>query len=248
MDHPKPAFDVNDEAYISLTPVGCINAMFSHTDGEGRLRIPAWPCDNDDINEETTSWLDCVMTWDAGDRNNPIARYERLFAALRAIADVSDRLGDTREENKSILSGELLDVWDTYIRPFDLGDIDYDTVMDIEERMESAKLAADLAGLFEDVASDNGEEVFWHGEEASGVTAEEVALYDQYVAAVHADAERRLERVLAAYDVIIRAKRVCKLMSLNAPDIILNSEAKLLAQAMAINACAESVEYVSDAE
>ena len=51
MDHPKPAFDVNDEAYIILTPVGCINAMFSHTDGEGRLRLPAWPNDTDDINE-----------------------------------------------------------------------------------------------------------------------------------------------------------------------------------------------------
>ena len=248
MDRPLPAFDVNDEAYISLTPVDCINAMFSHTDSEGRLRIPAWLCDDDDINEETTVWLDCVMTWDDEDRNNVIAAYERLFAALRAIADVSDRLGVTREENEGILSDELLDIWDTYIRPFDLGDIDYDTVMDIEERMESAKLAADLSGLFEDVASDNGEEVFWHGEEASGVTAEEVALYDQYVAAVHADAERRLERVLAAYDVIIRAKRVCKLMSLNAPDIILNSEAKLLTQAMAINACAESAECVSDAE
>ena len=248
MDHPKPAFDVNDEAYISLTPVGCINAMFSHTDGEGRLRIPAWPCDNDDINEETTSWLDCVMTWDDEDRNNVIAAYERLFAALRAIADVSDRLNDTREENKDILSGELLDIWDTYIRPFDLGDIDYDTVMDIEERMESARLAADLAGLFEDVASENGEGIFWQGEEESGVTKEEAALYDQYVAAVHADAERRLDRALVAYDVIIRAKRVHKLMSLHAPDIILNSEAKLLAQALAVNAFAESAELVSDSE
>ena len=248
MDHPKPAFDVNDEAYISLTPVGCINAMFSHTDGEGRLRIPVWPNDTDDINEETTAWLDCVMTWDAGGRNNLIAAYEELFAALKTIADVSDRLGETREENEGILSGKLLDVWDTYIRPFDLGDIDYDTVMDIEERMESAKLAADLAGLFEDVASENGEDIFWSGEEESGVTAEEEALYDQYVAAAHADAERRLDKALAAYDVIIRAKRVCKLMALNAPDIILNSEAKLLAQALAVNACAVSMEYVSDAE
>ena len=40
MGHLKPAFDVNDEAYISLNPVDGINAMFSHTDGEGRLRIP----------------------------------------------------------------------------------------------------------------------------------------------------------------------------------------------------------------
>ena len=248
MDHSKPAFDVNNEAYISLTPVDCINAMFSHTDGEGRLRLPAWPNDTDDINEETTAWLDCLMTWDDKDRNNVIAAYEELFAALRAIADVSDRLGDTREENEGILSGELLDVWDTYIRPFNLGDIDFDTVMDIEERMDAARLAADLAGLFEDVTSENGEEIFWSGEEESGVTSEEEALYDQYVAAVRSDAERRLDRALAAYDVIIRAKRVRKLMSLHAPDIILNSEAKLLAQALAVNAFAESAELVSDAE
>ena len=248
MDHPLPAFDVNDETYISLNPVDCINAMFSHTDGEGHLRIPAWPCDNEDINDETTDWLDCVMTWDNEDRNNITAAYERLFAALRAIADVSDRLGDTREENKDILSGELLDIWDTYIRPFDLGDIDYDTVMDIEERMDAAKLAADLADLFEDVASENGEDIFWSGEEETSVTAEEEALYDQYMAAVHADAERRLDRALAAYDVIIRAKRVRKLMSLNAPDIILNNEAKLLAQALAVNAFAESAELVRDGE
>lgn len=248
MDHPMPAFDVNDEAYYTLTPVDCINAMFSHTDCEGRLQIPAWPCDNDDINEETTAWLDCVMTWNDEDRNCVIAAYERLFAALRAIADVFDRLGVTREENKSILSGELLDIWDTYLRPFDLGDIDYDAVMDIEERMDAARLAADLAGLLEDAASENGEDISWHGEEESGVTAEEEALYDLYVAAVHADAERRLDKALAAYDVIIRAKRVCKLMALNAPDIILNSEAKLLAQALAVNAYAESVELVSDAE
>ena len=244
MDHPMPAFDVNDEAYISLTPVDCINAMFSHTDGEGNLRIPVWPNETDDINEETTAWLDCVMTWDAGGRNDLIAAYEELFAALKTIADVSDRLGETREENEGILSGKLLDVWDTYIRPFDLGDIDYDTVMDIEERMDAAK----LAGLFEDDAYENGEDIFWRGEEKTVVTAEEVALYNQYVAAVHSDAERRLDRTLAAYDVIIRAKRVRKLMSLHAPDIILNSEAKLLAQAIAVNAFAESAELVSDAE
>ena len=144
MDHPEPAFDVNDETYFSLTPVDCINTMFVHTDGEGHLRIPAWPNDNDDINEETTAWLECVMTWDDEDRKDVIGAYEELFATLKTIADVSARLGDTREENEGILSSKLLDIWDTYIRPFDLGDIDYDTVMDIEERMESAKFAADL--------------------------------------------------------------------------------------------------------
>ncbi len=244
MNQPKPAFDVNDEAYISLTPIDCINAMFSHTDGEGRLRIPAWPYDNDETNEETTAWLDCVMTWDDEARKDVIAAFEELFAALKAIAGVFDRLGDTREDNEGILSGELLDVWDTYIRPFDPGDIDYDTVMDIEERMDAAR----FAGLFEDVDSENEEDILRQGEEGSGVTAEEEALYDQYVDAIYADAERRLDKALAAYDVIIRANRVCMLMSLDAPDFILNNEAKLLAQALAINAYAESAEYVSDAE
>ncbi len=248
MDQPMPAFDVNDEACVSLTPVECINAMFEHTDGEGRLRIPARLCDNDDINEETTAWLDCVMMWDDEDRNSVIAAYEELFAALKAIAAGSDRLGDTREENEGVLSAGLLNVWDVFIRDFETGDVDEETAMDIADRMASADFAAELEELFMELASENDEEIFRDCKEDPAVTEEEEELCSRYLAAVYEDAESRFNNRIAAYDVIIRAKRVFRLMKLNAPDIMINNEAILLARAMAVNACAEFVELVRDNE
>ena len=248
MNHSEQACSIDAEAYRFLDPIACIDAMFEHTDSEGRLLVPDWLLNDDDDGEETTNWLECEMTWDDEDRKNVIAGYERLFASLKAIAAVSDRIGVTREENEGVLSDELLDVWDTYIRRFNLGDIDYDTVMDIRERMNSADFVADFANMFEDLASENEEDLFWLGEEEPAVTAEEEALYYEYLDAVFADAESRLDRAVGAYDVISHAMRLIYFMTLNAPDIILKVEARSLAQAMAINACAGSIELVSDAE
>ena len=56
-----------------------------------------------------------------------------------------------------------------------------------------------------------------------------------YGADVRRDAEKRLGKRVAAYDEIIRARRVFALMTLNAPDIIIKIESQLLAQAMVIN-------------
>lgn len=56
-----------------------------------------------------------------------------------------------------------------------------------------------------------------------------------YGADVRRDAEKRLGKRVAAYDEIIRVRRVFALMTLNAPDIIIKIESQLLAQAMVIN-------------
>ena len=248
MDRSNLAFHVDDDTYYHLTPVDCINAMFEHTDSDGHLLIPAWPYDTDDFDSETAGCLECRMVWDDDARRNVIAAYEELYRALKAITAVYDRLGDTREENEGILSVELLNVWDVFIRDFETGDVDKETAMDIADRMASADFADDLEDLFMELASENDEEIYRDGEEDAPVTEEEEELYSRFLDAVYEDAESRLTNKIAAYDVIIRARRVCHLMHLNAPDIILNNEAKLLAQAMAVNACAESVELVSDAE
>ncbi len=248
MDRSDLAFHVDDDAYHHLTPVDCINAMFDHTDSEGLLLIPAWPDDSDGFDGETAGRLACRMVWDDEMRRNVTSAYEELYRALKAIAAVSDRLGDTREENEGILSAGLLNVWDVFIRDFETGGVDPETAMDIADRMASADFADDLEDLFRELASENDEEIYRDDEEDAPVTEEEEELYSRFLDAVYEDAESRLTNKIAAYDVIIRARRVCHLMHLNAPDIILNNEAKLLAQAMAVNACAESVELVSDVE
>lgn len=56
-----------------------------------------------------------------------------------------------------------------------------------------------------------------------------------YGADIRRDAEERLGKRVAAYEEIIRARRVFVLMTLDAPDIIIKIESQLLAQAMVIN-------------
>ncbi|MBR3242796.1 MAG: hypothetical protein IKF90_08880 [Parasporobacterium sp.] len=46
----------------------------------------------------------------------------------------------------------------------------------------------------------------------------------------------------AAYDVVIRAQRYCELVYINAPEMIINNEARLLAQALTIHYHAENME------
>ena len=58
---------------------------------------------------------------------------------------------------------------------------------------------------------------------------------------IQKEAEQRLGKKIVAYDLIIRAKRLCKLMSLNAPEVIIYDEAKILAQVLAIHDYAKSL-------
>lgn len=65
---------------------------------------------------------------------------------------------------------------------------------------------------------------------------------------VCAEAEERVCQSLAAYDVIIRARRLCRLMELKAPEIILRGEANLFTQALVIHLHCENLEIVEDVE
>ena len=64
--------------------------------------------------------------------------------------------------------------------------------------------------------------------------------------AICAEAEERVGQSPAAYDVILRAKRLCRLMSLEAPAIIVRNEANLFAQALVIHSYCEELEIVED--
>lgn len=64
--------------------------------------------------------------------------------------------------------------------------------------------------------------------------------------AICAEAEERVGKGPAACDVIIRAWRLCRLMSLDAPEIIIRGEANLFAQALVIHWYCEELEIVED--
>lgn len=196
MENIKSAFGT-EEQYDALSPAGVVNAMFEHTDGEGRLVIPAWPYDFVDHagcpGDDAGKLMECFMTWDAAGRDAVLGKLDALCAALRELAG----------ENAEPLSAELSDVWSVYLRPL----------------AESAEVSAVIDAVWDDERP---------------LTAEEQAVYDGYVEAMYADADSRIGG-LAAYDVIVRAQRLWFLMRLKAPESVVNAEAKLLAQAVAVN-------------
>ena len=108
---PKLAF--NDDELFRLTPEDCINAMFEHTGPDGTLYIPAWPIDASD--DGTGKICALKMTWDECDREKFAADYEETLSTIGKIASVYDRLGETAEENRQILSDRELAVWEKYI-------------------------------------------------------------------------------------------------------------------------------------
>lgn len=66
--------------------------------------------------------------------------------------------------------------------------------------------------------------------------------------AICTEAEERVSQSPAACDVIIRARRLCRLMALDAPEIIIRGEANLFAQALVIHGYCEELEIVEEVE
>ncbi len=234
-----------DDIYIP-TPAETIRDMFAHTDGSGTLYIREWPRD-DSYNEEKERFFRCTMNWTQADAEKLIAEFDALYKALEKIADRWD--SEKEEYNVDALSDEVREVWHTYVREFEIGDIDVSPVADISERMVWTAEVRSIAEEMKAGAKLSKEEKdLYRKFKDTTVTEEEEALYDAYRKAVHADAERRVGGGCAAYDVVIRAMRLCKLLALGASEILIRNESQLLAQALAIHRFCGRMEVADNAE
>lgn len=71
-------------------------------------------------------------------------------------------------------------------------------------------------------------------------------LYDSYCKSLIKEAEKRVGNNICAYQYVIRATRLCRLFSLNAPEIVIKNEARLLAAAMVLHKYCTSKETVDN--
>lgn len=213
--------------------------MFEHTDENGTLYIPEWPYDGNCDNTE--HFYQCAMNWSENAAENVVSEYRFLYAALEEIAKKWDSINSDSDIEK--LSPNLRDVWNTFLRDFETGGIDVELAMDISDRMETIDMVKSVAEKIKNGTDISKEEFsFYNNCRGTNITEKEKAIYNAYRDAIHADANHRIGNGIAAYDVVIRAKRLCRLMSLKAPEIIINNEANLLAQAIAIHADAFKAE------
>ena len=226
---------------LAFTPAGFIDMLLEHTDDNGMLFLPCWP---DDGNGKP--YL-CKMNWTKADAVRVTAEFNELYASLEALSGKWDEIDS--EADARVLPENLRKVWNTYLRDFETGDIDVAAVMDIYERLDTIREVSEISEkLSTGVKITKEEAAYFRDYRDTSVTEEERALCDRYREAVRADSQRRVGGNVAAYDQVIRAKRVCKLMSLRAPNAVLNNEARLLATAMVLHHYCERMDPVGEAE
>lgn len=187
-----------------LTPIDFVRAMYKHTDCDGALRMPK----NFGTDEERDDEFDIFkMSWSRDDLNLLLSEFQELYAGLSEIAKVYDKLDNNPKLVRDTLDNPVLfDIWHLYLqRPQWYGE---------EERMLDVALKKEA--------------------QAEELSAEEERLLEKYRAEELRESVKNLGGNRFAYDVHMHALRLCKLMSLGAPEIVIQNEARALIACMAL--------------
>ena len=142
---------------------------------------------------------------------------EKFNALYTALERIAEKYEalDGGADPHEVLTDELYKVWNLYVREFDPAGLDMDRIYELDELADEE------------------------------LTEKDKALLNAYSVSCHIDAMLRLGKSRVAYDVVIRAMRVCRLLALGAPAVIVRNETGLLAQALTLRDHAVSVETVS---
>lgn len=240
MNQNKPlSFDDN------LTPEECITLMFDRTDEDGLLYIP-WLTMLGHLADEVS--YRCHMTWNWRDCEKALDEFNALYEDLSKIAALYDKLGDDVQKNRKILGSErLFSTWNTFVRDFDTPGFDRELMDDILDRYEPMEIVKKISNKIA-----NGEELDEHDKfflkenlDVS-VSPEEETLYADYREALMQDVKKRVGPNIGAYYYVLFAQRLCKLLHLDAPEVIVRNEARQLASVMVIHKYAQANEVVDD--
>lgn len=200
----------------SLSPAEYAALMLEHTDENGRLSVPEFHFTDglEDVDEAAERIFE--MNWDPEKLQELTDAFETLYGDIREIAELCRSAGCDPIRDAQIPAlgtGRLADVWNTYLRDYAFPGVSPDAVRAIEKSM---------------LAEMGGEEL----------TAGEKELcersYDVYTKAMEEEAAERLGGGPLAVAVILRSRRLCKLVTLRAPEVILRNEAQRLIEALAL--------------
>lgn len=187
-----------------LASIDYVTSLFAATDRDGALRMPK----NFGTDEEQDDEFDIFkMSWNRDDLNMLLSEFQELYAGLSEIAKVYDKLDNNPELVRNTLDNPVLfDTWQLYLqRPQWYGE---------EERMLDAAMEKEA--------------------QAEELSAEEERLLEKYRAEELRESVKNLGGNRFAYDVHMHALRLCKLMSLGAPEIVIQNEARALIACMAL--------------
>ncbi|MBR3969065.1 MAG: hypothetical protein IKJ93_05710 [Clostridia bacterium] len=208
-----------------ISPFDLITLMFERTDEDGVLYVPSF--------SEKCEDYRCHVDWNLSKYESLMDKFTKHFDAIKQIGALENKLDGTYDTSKKVLGKELADFWNIYIRPFDIGDIDFEKVLDITDRLETIEWVRSIAENFaKGKELDEKERQILTDYIDIAVTPEEKKYRRNHVETVYSDAEKRLGKKLCAYDFILYSMRLCRLINLKAPEIIIRNEACALATSM----------------
>ena len=206
---------MNVQMRNDLTPQGYIRHMFAETQN-GEFKVGYTEFFNDSVEQERTFYVN----WTAEDAEKVEQRYNLLTSALARIGRLHDQLKD-EEGRKELLSEADLEVYNTYVLPYEPFKVNWDELYPIPP-CEPDELMSLVENTFE-----RGR---W-----GDLIEEEELLIKRYCMWNEEQSQKRIPfNRRSATDLITRARRYEKLISLGAPEIVVTEEGRLLAEEMVL--------------
>ena len=247
----KEIYDSMTDA--KLSPFDFITLMFERTDEDGILYLPGlcyqrpgWEVDAPGSTDAGMSYR-CKMDWNLAKYEKTLESFRALYAALERCAAHYDALEEESADVEAILSREDAAVFRAYLCEVDDGAFDWDKLADIYDRLNALEEVKYYAGkLANGEALNDYEKEFLNENIDVRVTDEERAYRRRGLDYLEAAAEARLGKGMCARRMMVNAWRLYRLLSLHAPKMIVDHEARQLAEAFVLHACGVSRELVED--
>lgn len=232
---------------METTPEEFIDLMYDNLNEDGVIFIPG-PYDDDSKYLGGTFSYRCRIAWGNNGRKESQKKFASLFDALKKIAEYDDKLDGTNENAKKVLGdGELFYIWATYVKAFSTDNFDMNRINDISDRMTTVAWIKDLSKTYvKNGKLGDDEKEFMRDYIDVSVTDEERRYYKEYINSLFAESENRVGKNIRAASLVRHAQRVYKLLTLKAPDYIVNIEACQLAAMIVVHDYGISIEAVDD--
>ncbi len=198
-----------------LTPQGYIRHMFKETEN-GKFKVGYKNPDNHFAEEESTIEVD----WTADDAEEIEEKYNLLTFALARIGRLHNQL-ENEESRKQLLSESDFEVYKTYVKPYEPMKVDWDELYPIPpcEPDELMTLIHDIyeRGRYGDLIE------------------EEEELWKQYCMWEEEQSQKRIPfNRRSCANLIKRAMRYERFISMGAPEIVITEEGRCLAEEMVL--------------
>ena len=211
----------------NLTPIGFARFLFDSTKPDGTLHIPKNFGTEFESDDEFNIFK---MSWGREELDQLILKFNALYAGLSEIAKVYDELDDNDEGHvRSVLDDSaLFDIWRIYVRRLECDEFDNDKLDFALEKEYN-----------QNMFSKNPDKQIFDERLFEKFTEDELDLLEKYHSKQFEESIKRLGGNHFAYSVHIHALRICKLMSIGAPKIIVEHEARCLIGCMALHEYAD---------